>query len=189
MIRRNVGRSKGFWWCRSGGMGHREILKSRGDNKFVIQVTTEQIFVVTNFILEVPSAVFDQLSSNNKIQYALLSMIMSITTMLICIAQLIYKGREGKVSWKWKEKVPWFYYPSPSYKPFGSLSDIIGLLCSFFECVFATIEYSLYCRHTANPIKISSWPLMFSFCLLCSKFQKNSQKKTSFTKDESCLIS
>ncbi|KAJ0084022.1 hypothetical protein Patl1_30514 [Pistacia atlantica] len=149
----------------------------------IIRVSLEQIFVVTSFILEVPSAVFDQLSSNNKIQYALLSMIMSITTMLICIAQLIYKGREGKFSWKWKEKVSWFYYPSPSYKPFGSLSDIIGLLCSFFECVFATIEYSLYCRHTANPIKISSWPLMFSFCLLCSKFQKNSQKKTSFTKD------
>ncbi|KAK4839863.1 hypothetical protein QYF36_025576 [Acer negundo] len=97
-------------------------------------ITAEWIFVTTNLILEVPSAVFDKLSSVHKPQYALVSMLMSFMTMLICIIQLVYQGREGGVGWKRREKTPWFYYPPPSNKPFedGCL-DMVGYLESVKE--------------------------------------------------------
>ncbi|KAK1583761.1 hypothetical protein Q3G72_026670 [Acer saccharum] len=78
------------------------------------------MFVASNLILEIPSAVFDQLSSVHKPQYVLLSMLMSLTTMLICIIELVYKGGEARVGWRWRKKIPWFYYPPPSDKPFGA---------------------------------------------------------------------
>ncbi|KAK4838892.1 hypothetical protein QYF36_017352 [Acer negundo] len=101
-------------------------------------ITAEQRFVATNFILELPSVVFDKLSSVHKPQYALLSMLMSFMTMLIGIIQLVYQGRKGRVVWKRREKLPWFYYPSPSDKPFavgvaGSLSAWLNqALASFY---------------------------------------------------------
>lgn len=86
-------------------------------------------------MLEVPSAIFDQLSSAHKIQYALLSMLMSMATMIVCISELIYKVRSERVAWKWKEKIiiPWLYYPPPSNKPFGSVTVFIGLFVPFFS--------------------------------------------------------
>ncbi|TXG65091.1 hypothetical protein EZV62_006366 [Acer yangbiense] len=66
----------------------------------VPQNTVERMFVASNLILEIPSAVFDQLSSVHKPQYVLLSMLMSLTTMLICIIELVYKGGEARVGWR-----------------------------------------------------------------------------------------
>ncbi|KAK0601763.1 hypothetical protein LWI29_027212 [Acer saccharum] len=103
------------------------------------------MFVASNLILEIPSAVFDQLSSVHKPQYVLLSMLMSLTTMLICIIELVYKGGEARVGWRWgKKKIPWFYHPSPSDKPFGTVTDFIGLLCSFFQCIFSLLQSLLF---------------------------------------------
>ncbi|KAL5856877.1 hypothetical protein ACOSQ3_004335 [Xanthoceras sorbifolium] len=142
------------------------------------KVSAERIFVVTNFILEVPSAIFNQLSSNHKTEYALVSMLLSFMTMLICIIELVYNGGEGKVAWNWRKKIPWFYYPPPSHeRPFGTVVDFIGLFCGIFQCIFAAIAYVCLLRGTDNPVKISAWPLVFAFCLLCSKFSKNPHKK------------
>ncbi|KAI9184963.1 hypothetical protein LWI28_002926 [Acer negundo] len=144
----------------------------------VPKITIERMFVVSNLILEVPSAVFDQLSSVHKPQYILLSMLMSLTTMLICIIELVYKGGEARVGWRWRKKIPWFYYPSPSHDmPFGTVTDFIGLLCSFFQCIFSVSYYVFYLRNINYPIKISIWPLVLAFCLLCSTFSKKSPKK------------
>ncbi|KAH7575831.1 hypothetical protein JRO89_XS02G0228200 [Xanthoceras sorbifolium] len=119
-----------------------------------------------------------KLSSDNKTEYALISMLVSFTTMLICIIELVYKGGVERVAWRWREKIPWFYYPSPSNRPFGAISDIIGLLCAIFQCIFPAITtYACYLGGSDNPIKISDWPLIFAFCLLCSKFSKNPHEK------------
>ncbi|TXG51554.1 hypothetical protein EZV62_024078 [Acer yangbiense] len=120
--------------------GHKDEEENIGDeDKEAIHddlITAEWIFVTTNLILELPSAVFDQLSSVHKPQYALVSMLLSFTTMLICIIQLAYQGGEAKVGWRWRpKKIPWFYYPSPSDKPFGTVTDFIGLLCAIFQSI------------------------------------------------------
>ncbi|TXG51555.1 hypothetical protein EZV62_024079 [Acer yangbiense] len=158
----------------------RELDSSHEDEEVihVPKITAEWIFVTTNLILELPSAVFDQLSSVHKPQYALVSMLLSFTTMLICIIQLAYQGGEAKVGWRWRpKKIPWFYYPSPSDKPFGTVTDFIGLLCAIFQSIFTAIDYALYLQNINDPIEISIWPLVFSFCLMCSTFFKESPKK------------
>ena len=131
-------------------------------------------------MLEVPSAIFDQLSSAHKIQYALLSMLMSMGTMVVCISELVYKARSERVAWKWKKEkiiILWLYYPPPSNKPFGSVTAFIGLFCSIFQCIFTITNYACFLRHSNNPIKISMWHMIFSFGLLCSKLQQKSQSE------------
>ena len=46
--------------------------------------------------MELPSAVFDQISSGRKPQYALLSMLMSFAVLLICIIELVYTCQKKK---------------------------------------------------------------------------------------------
>ncbi|WCJ39524.1 CRINKLY4 related 3 [Euphorbia peplus] len=129
----------------------------------------ESVFLVSNFVLEIPSAVFDQLSSVHKPQFALLSMIMSFTVLVISIVDLVYKGKRERVSLMKKGFLPWFYCPYPNSKPFGTFPDIVGLVCAFFQWVFASIAFVFLSRHTDNPIKVSSWPIFFAFSLLCTK--------------------
>ncbi|KAK4846982.1 hypothetical protein QYF36_023983 [Acer negundo] len=147
------------------------------DGSSTRKVALDHIFVVGNFVLELPSAVFDQLSSLHKPQYALLSMLTSITAILICVIELVHKGREGRVTCMWTRKIPWLYYPGQGNKPFATLTDIIGLVCAIFQGIFTSITYAFYCRHTDSPVKISAWPLVFAFGLLCSKFFNKSEKK------------
>ncbi|KAK6240459.1 hypothetical protein SCA6_005848 [Theobroma cacao] len=56
------------------------------------------VFPITNFTLELPSAVFDQLSSKDHPHYALIMMLISFIALMACIAELFYKGgnRGGK---------------------------------------------------------------------------------------------
>ncbi|KAK1576330.1 hypothetical protein Q3G72_013007 [Acer saccharum] len=157
-----------------GGGGGEEAIH---DPKRFQWITAERIFVTTNLILEVPSVVFDKLSSVHKPRYALVSMLLSFTTMLFCIIQLAYKGGEARVSWKRKGGILWLYYTTPSDKPFGTVIDFIGLLCAIFQSIFTAIDYASYLRNINDPIKISIWPLVFSFCIMCSTFSKESPKK------------
>ncbi|KAJ4713117.1 putative disease resistance protein (TIR-NBS-LRR class) [Melia azedarach] len=125
-------------------------------------VDIEKIFVITNFVLEIPSAVFDQLSSVYKPHYAIVSMSLSFVAMLLCIIELVYKCQKEKLTWKRRRILPWLYYPSPSHKPFGTLKDIIGLICAIFQCIFATITFDFVRRHVDSPIKINFWPIVFA---------------------------
>ncbi|KAH9725434.1 TIR domain-containing protein [Citrus sinensis] len=133
-------------------------------------VDLEWIFVITNFVLEIPSALFDQLSSARKSQYVLLSMLLSFAALVVCIVELVYKCQKQKAVWRWKGILPWpwFYYRRRN-RPFGNFKDIIGLVCALGQCIFAAIHYSFARRHADSPIKIYFWPLVFAFGLLCSK--------------------
>ncbi|KDP38893.1 hypothetical protein JCGZ_05050 [Jatropha curcas] len=68
---------------------------------------------------------------------------------------------------------PWFYSPYPSFKPLGTFADVVGLVCAIFQFVFATIVYVLL---SANPIKISVWPVIFAIGVLFSRFPRKQQK-------------
>ncbi|XP_050211253.1 putative serine/threonine-protein kinase-like protein CCR3 [Mercurialis annua] len=137
----------------------------------------ERLFLISNFILELPSAAFDQLSSVHKPQYALFSMIMSFTILIISIIDLVYKIQNEGVTWMMKGWLPWFYYPYPNLKRFGRFPDIVGFVCAIFQCIFASLSYVLVYQHIDNPIKISVWPMVFAFALLYSRFSGN-QKST-----------
>lgn len=141
-------------------------------------MTLKWIFIVTNFVVEIPSAVFDQLSSVQKHQYALISMIMSFATVLTSVIDLAVMGRRG-VEWMWRDNIPWFYSPNQNYKPLGSFADIVGLVCGIFQCVFATMSYAFLSQHADNPMKISIWPLIFAFGVLYSRFPRTNQRNIS----------
>lgn len=128
---------------------------------FSTQVDLEKVFVITNFVLELPSAIFDQLSSVHKPQYAFLSMLTSFAAILLCIVELTYKARKEKVTWKWRSRLPWLYDPSQTHKPFGNFKDTIGLVCALCQCIVTLISFLFVSRHADNPIKIPLWSFMF----------------------------
>ncbi|XP_057991031.1 uncharacterized protein LOC110632569 [Hevea brasiliensis] len=136
-------------------------------------IIVERSLLIINFAVELPSAVFDQLSSVHKPQYALLSMLMSLATMLFSIIDLADKGRKERVEWMVRGYLPWFYSPYPNYKPLGTYSDIVGLVCGIFQWVFATTAYAFLSHHSDNPVKFSAWPLIFAFGALFSRFPRN----------------
>lgn len=152
----------------------------RCTNRIIQKVTLERSILVTNAILELPSAVFDRLSSLHKPKYALFSMLVSFTVLALSIIDLVYKGRKARVSWKMKWlPVPWFYYPFPNSKPFGRFTDIIGLICAFSQCVFASVAYAYLNHHVNSPVNLNLWPLIFALGLLFSRFSENPE--SSFT--------
>ncbi|KAJ9160328.1 hypothetical protein P3X46_025739 [Hevea brasiliensis] len=147
-------------------------------DRFAQKVSSlERIFLIANFILELPSAAFDQLSSVHKPQYALLSMLISFTVLIISIIDLVYKGRKERVTWMIRGLIPWFYYPYPNSKPFGTFPDIIGLVCAVFQFIFAAISYAFLSQHSDNPIKVSVWPVFFAFGLLSSRLSGNTTQR------------
>ncbi|OAY38411.1 putative serine/threonine-protein kinase-like protein CCR3 [Manihot esculenta] len=137
----------------------------------------ERIFLIANFILELPSAAFDQLSSVHKPQYAVLSMLISFTVLIISIVDLLLRGRKERLTWMRRGLIPWFYYPYPNSKPFGTFPDIIGLACAFLQCIFAAISYAFLYQHADSPIKVSVWPIVFAFGLLYSRISGSTTQK------------
>ena len=97
----------------------------------------------------------------------------SFAALFICIVEFVRKGRKDKVTWEWKATLPWLYYPLGSHKPLGSFKDIFGLVCALCQCAVTTFNYDFCGAHADNPIKISVWPIIFAFGLLCSKFLGN----------------
>ncbi|GMI87911.1 hypothetical protein HRI_002460400 [Hibiscus trionum] len=128
---------------------------------------------LVNFVLEIPSAVVDQMASEKKPTYVLTMMLLSYTSMLLCLVELVCKGKRQKITWKWRwsdGRMPWFYRPPPINTPFGTFIETIGLLCAVTQSIVTTINYSFCVRDRSTPIKIQVWPPVFAFGLLCSKF-------------------
>ncbi|KAK1572392.1 hypothetical protein Q3G72_032029 [Acer saccharum] len=135
-------------------------------------------FVVTNLILELSSAILDQVSSSvNKTQFALFGMFISFVAMLTCILELIYEFRTANLIWRWSNALPfpWYYYLNQRRKPFGTFKDIVGLVCALSQCVLATVSYCYVRRHDDNPIKISNFSIIFAFGILFSQILKNQE--------------
>ncbi|KAJ0038025.1 hypothetical protein Pint_22383 [Pistacia integerrima] len=135
------------------------------------KVSLEWIFVITNFVIKLPSAVLDQLSSAHKARYELFAMLLSIVAFFICIIELTYKGRKGQFISSWRRRLPWFYNASQNYKPFGSFRDFVGSVCALCQCIVTAINYA---QTDSKLIDISSWPIICAFGLVFSKMLENS---------------
>ncbi|OMO66306.1 putative E3 ubiquitin ligase PUB14 [Corchorus olitorius] len=160
-------------------------IETRRDVKKKILVTLRNkdkivwFFLVINLIMEIPSLVFDQLVSNNRLQYAFIGMLISVIALIISIVELIWKlGKStgGSYKWKWGRRIiPWFYCRQ-THKPSGGTHpwEFIGFACAVFQCIITIINYSFISRHLDGPIKISVWPFIFALGQVCSRcFQKS----------------
>ncbi|EOX97103.1 Serine/threonine-protein kinase PBS1 [Theobroma cacao] len=142
---------------------------NKGSNGSNLKDALAWVFLINNFTLELPSVVFDQLSSKHHPVYALILMLISSITLMACIGELIYKGKKERVIWQWRDRVPWFYCPRTG-KSFGTLWEMIGLACAVLQCIPTIINYSYIHRHGDGPIKTCALPILFAFGLLCSKY-------------------
>ncbi|TXG46950.1 hypothetical protein EZV62_026244 [Acer yangbiense] len=124
----------------------------------------EWIFVITNIVLESMSAIFTQLSSKQKPQYALLGMLLSYLALLTCIIELIYEGRRHR-------QIP--IGRRRRGKSFATLNNIVALACALGQCVVTTINYSFQ-----SPIKLTISPIILANGVLFSKILKYRQRET-----------
>ncbi|KAK4835339.1 hypothetical protein QYF36_008529 [Acer negundo] len=111
------------------------ILKKQRRRKIVMS------FVIINLVLELTSAILDQVSSSvNKTQFALFGMLISFIVMLTCSLELIYEFRTENLIWRWGSALPfpWYYYLDQRRKPFGTFKDIVGLVCALCHYVLTT---------------------------------------------------
>ncbi|KAK1557299.1 hypothetical protein Q3G72_022035 [Acer saccharum] len=123
----------------------------------------EWIFVITNIVLESMSAIFTQLSSKQKPQYALLGMLLSYLALLTCIIELIYEGRRHR-------QIP--IGRTRRGKSFATLNNIVALACALAQCVVTTINYSFQ-----SPIKLTVSPIILANGVLFSKILKYRQRE------------
>ncbi|XVF00713.1 hypothetical protein REPUB_Repub04eG0025200 [Reevesia pubescens] len=139
------------------------------------------IFLIANLVVELLSAVFDQLSSKHKPKYALVAMLMAFVGLLGCIAELAFKGVKESVSWRWDREIPWFYSSTTpsSYRRFGTFAEIFGLVCAILQSILSMIAYVFYSHHADNPIKGSFVSVVFAFGLLSSQFLKDQSRKVA----------
>ncbi|XVE48578.1 hypothetical protein DITRI_Ditri01bG0012600 [Diplodiscus trichospermus] len=154
---------------------------------------------LVNFLAEIPSAIFDQKASEENPgdekakseipEYLLIAMLLSLTSMLVCLVELVYNGRKERITWRWSNgRMPWFYYPPPGIdRPFGTFAEIIGLVCAMAQCAVSTINYCLSHRNHAATIQFPVMPTIFSFGLLCSRLmaeEPNEEGGESRTSDQ-----
>ncbi|XP_021692156.2 uncharacterized protein LOC110673353 isoform X2 [Hevea brasiliensis] len=130
----------------------------------------ERMFAIANFIVELLSIVFEQLSSQHYSLFLPICVGMSFLALFICTFELAYKAQKERATWRWCGTIPWFYYPSQSGIRLGSVMDIAALVCAFGQCILTIVGYCLFLRNGNSPIKISIWASVFASCQLCSKF-------------------
>lgn len=144
--------------------------------KFLLQhISAEWIFLLTGLCLEIFSLAFDQASSPRKPHYALYGMLLAIGAVLICICELVHKGRREGVKLRRWGLLWWFHHPHSRYALFGTLADFYGLIGGISQCICSTVQYVFYVRHSENPIKVSLWPAIFLICLAASRLGKKSR--------------
>ncbi|KAK1556386.1 hypothetical protein Q3G72_004083 [Acer saccharum] len=137
----------------------------------------EWIFVIINIALESMSAIFTQLASKQKPQYALFGMLLSYLALLTCMIELIYEGRRHR------QQIPigrtksgtLCYYDRPQRrKSLATLNKIVALACALGQCVVTTINYRFQ-----NPIKLTISPIILAFGVLFSKILKYHQREST----------
>ncbi|CAH8382627.1 unnamed protein product [Eruca vesicaria subsp. sativa] len=129
--------------------------------------------IAINLLLEITSAVADQLSSTRKPYFARISLVISVLSLILSILDFIYKVRAHKARFRCKWPMPWFYYPSRGYnRIFGSSADAILFFCVVGQLGVSTVNFSFIDRGRDGPIKVSVWPLVFAVGMVVSKFME-----------------
>ncbi|CAL9022220.1 unnamed protein product [Prunus brigantina] len=126
---------------------------------------TEWMFLIVSLMLEIFSAICDQLSSPRKPLYALFGVGLAIMALATCIWEFIHKGRRGNVQFgKCGILLWWFYCPS-SGTFFGTFPEICGLIYAITQWASSMVQFVCVLRHKDNPFKVNILPVFFLLCL------------------------
>ncbi|KAJ6961233.1 hypothetical protein NC652_000206 [Populus alba x Populus x berolinensis] len=117
--------------------------------------------LMTNFILEIASAVFDQMG------YALIGMVLAFVALLLAAVELIHMALKERIIWAGKR--PILPYTSAATKPVGTIVEYFGLAGAAWQCVYSTVEYTYTRQEKDNPIKMCLLPSIFLLCVVISK--------------------
>lgn len=125
--------------------------------------------LMTNLILEIASAVFDQMG------YAQIGMVLAFVALLLAAVDLIHMARKERIKRAagMSPILPLFHprstYTSATRKPVGTIVEYFGLAGAVWQCVYSTVEYTYTRQKKDNPIKISLLPFIFLLCVVISK--------------------
>eukprot|EP00257_Ricinus_communis_P013332 XP_015570747.1 uncharacterized protein LOC8270894 [Ricinus communis] len=131
------------------------------------------IFILTNIVLEILVLIFDQLASPKEPEKALIVCKLSLAIMIVCIAELVYRGLV-------KEKLTLMQclkslIPCSSEKKPYSFMDGLVLLAAKVQMVLASIEYGYLRKGKEPPIKVSLVSFIFIVCFVIYKLIKKNQ--------------
>ena len=115
---------------------------------------------MTNLILEIASAVFDQMG------YALIGMVLAFVALLLAAVELIHMARKERT--KREGLLPPFLLHA-TRKPVGTIVEYFGLAGAVWQCVYSTVEYTYTRQKKDNPIKMCLLPFIFLLCVVISK--------------------
>ncbi|KAG6738232.1 hypothetical protein POTOM_057841 [Populus tomentosa] len=115
--------------------------------------------LMTNLILEIASAVFDQMG------YALIGMVLAFVALLLAAVKLIHMAR--------KEITKRARTTCATRKPVGTVVEYFGLAGAVWQCVYSTVEYTYTRQKKDNPIKMCLLPFIFLLCVAISKLLVN----------------
>ena len=136
-------------------------------NHFLVQEISGWTLPVTNLILEIASAVFDQMG------YALIGMVLAFVALLLAAVELIHMAVKERIKRASMSPLPLFHPRSTSTsaarKPVGTIVEYFGLAGAVWQCVYSTVEYIYTCQGKDNPIKMYLLPLIFLLCVVISK--------------------
>jgi len=122
---------------------------------------------MTNLILEIASAVFDQTG------YALIGMVLAFVALLLAAFELIHMARKERTKRAGMSLLPRFHlhatYTFATRKPVGTIVEYFGLAGAVWQCVYSTVEYTYTRQKKDNPIKMCLLPFIFLLCVVISK--------------------
>jgi hypothetical protein len=123
---------------------------------------------MTNLILEIASAVFDQMG------YAQIGMVLAFVALLLAAVDLIHMARKERIKRAaGMSLLPPFHprstYTSATRKPVGTIVEYFGLAGAVWQCVYSTVEYTYTRQKKDNPIKMCLLPFIFLLCVVISK--------------------
>ncbi|KAJ6291028.1 hypothetical protein OIU76_024191 [Salix suchowensis] len=123
--------------------------------------------LLTSLILEIASAVFDQLG------YAFVGMVLAFVALLLATAELlIHMARKERML------LPISLRPSTRTfvpgKPAGTIVEYFGFVGAVWQCFYSTVAYAYARQKRDNPIKMCLLPSIFLSCVVISKLIKKS---------------
>lgn len=136
---------------------------------FDLQERMKSILIMISLLIEGVSSAFDQMSTPEKPQYALIAMFMAFVGLIIFFIEVCFTMQEENVTWRRNGRIWCFYYPND--RPFGTTVDNFGLACAVWQCVYSVIEYVYTCKKLDNPIKMAVIPFIFILCVAISRLR------------------
>jgi hypothetical protein len=119
---------------------------------------------MTNLILEIISAVFDQLG------HAFTGMVVAFIALLLAGIEFYMARKEATNE---KTLLPTSHRDTlPSGRAFGTIAEVFGLFGAVWQCFYSTVEYVYARQKKDNPIKMCLLPFIFVLCVFIYKLTR-----------------